>query len=106
MIFAWNDADPLTGNNDWKYHGLNNRAPKPTLLLTFKNETVEQQSLLSDDMQPFIMLFKNVNSLDYSKFLFIYYFFQTIIKSMKLKLKKLTTFVTFSLCQYLLNRVI
>jgi hypothetical protein len=23
LLLAWNNNDPVTGNNDWKYHGVN-----------------------------------------------------------------------------------
>ena len=41
LIVAWNDADPVTGNNDWKYHGPNRRS-KVEFLLLFKEETLSE----------------------------------------------------------------
>jgi hypothetical protein len=62
MIFAWNVADPLTGNNDWRYHGAN-RISKTTFLLSFKDENIEQQGALPSDVFTHSMRFKDVNRL-------------------------------------------
>lgn len=42
LIFAWNDRDPVTGNNDWGYHGTNRRT-KVDYLLLYKNETLTEE---------------------------------------------------------------
>lgn len=62
MIFAWNNADPLTGVNDWMYHGSSNRFPKTTLLLNFKDEDIEEQGILPPDVYTFPMRFNNVRN--------------------------------------------
>jgi hypothetical protein len=43
LLFAWNNIDPATGNNDWVYHGPNRRI-KVDILLNFKNETLSEES--------------------------------------------------------------
>ena len=40
LLFAWNDNDPVTGENDWGYHGKNRRI-KVDMLLGFKNEDAD-----------------------------------------------------------------
>jgi hypothetical protein len=40
MIFAWNDKDPVTGNNDWSYHFKNKRI-RVDYLLDYKNEKAQ-----------------------------------------------------------------
>ena len=40
LLFAWNDQDPATGENDWGYHGKNRRI-KVDMLLGFKNEDAD-----------------------------------------------------------------
>ena len=62
VIFAWNNDDPLTGNNDWKYHG-SNRFIKVLMLLNFKNETVDKQTTLPSDVYTYTFRMNNVNSL-------------------------------------------
>ena len=42
LVAAWNAADPITGNGDWKYHGTNRRI-KVDMLLGFKDVTVEEE---------------------------------------------------------------
>ena len=32
LIFAWNDFDPVTGENDWLYHGRNRKIKSAILL--------------------------------------------------------------------------
>ena len=49
MIFAWNDADPETGNGDWNYHGPNQRIQRVVMLLNFKDETLHDQLNLPSD---------------------------------------------------------
>jgi hypothetical protein len=44
LIFAWNDADPINGNGDWKYHGANQRLQQTTMLLNFKDESLSEQA--------------------------------------------------------------
>ena len=44
MIFAWNAADPVTGNGDWKYHGGNQRSQRAVMLLNFKGESLNDQN--------------------------------------------------------------
>jgi hypothetical protein len=44
LVFAWNDKDPVTGVNDWQYHGKNRRI-KVEFLLNYKDETLEQEDL-------------------------------------------------------------
>ena len=63
MIFAWNSADPLTGTNDWIYHGASNRFPKTTLLLSYKDEDIEEQGILPPDVFAAPLRFSNVNIL-------------------------------------------
>ena len=43
MIFAWNNADPVTGNGDWRYHGSSQRFSRVAMLLDFKNESLNEQ---------------------------------------------------------------
>lgn len=43
LIVAWNDEDPVTGNNDWKYHDVNRRI-KVEYLLNFRNETLVDEN--------------------------------------------------------------
>lgn len=43
LIFAWNSADPVTGNNDWLYHGSNRRT-KVDLLLVYKDENLVEET--------------------------------------------------------------
>ncbi len=43
MIFAWNNEDPITGNNDWKYHGTNQRLQRVTMILNYKSESLQDQ---------------------------------------------------------------
>ena len=40
MIFAWNDKDPVSGNNDWSYHFKNKRI-RVDYLLDYKSEKVK-----------------------------------------------------------------
>ncbi len=48
MIFAWNDEDPITGNNDWEYHS-NNRFVRFVSFLNFKSGTIAEQNILPSD---------------------------------------------------------
>lgn len=50
MIFAWNNADPLTGDGDWAYHGTAQRFSRVTILLTFKNESLNVQNALPSNL--------------------------------------------------------
>lgn len=43
LIFAWNTADPVTGNGDWRYHGSNRRT-RVDLLLVYKDETLVEET--------------------------------------------------------------
>lgn len=43
LIFAWNDADPVTGNGDWQYHSRNRRS-RTDLLLVYKDETLVEET--------------------------------------------------------------
>ncbi len=43
MIFAWNDEDPMTGKNDWKYHGTTQRLQRVTMILNYKSESLQDQ---------------------------------------------------------------
>ena len=47
MIFAWNNEDPITGNNDWKYHGTKQRSQRATMILNFKSPAIQ-----NDDLSP------------------------------------------------------
>ena len=60
MIFAWNNADPVTGVNDWQYHGALNRVTQTTLLLSYKDEELEAQSILPSDTYSHALTFNNV----------------------------------------------
>jgi hypothetical protein len=62
MIFAWNNVDPLTGNNDWKYHGSTNRVSRTIMLLTFKDESLDQQTNLPTDTFTHSMRVPNVSN--------------------------------------------
>ena len=42
LIVAWNDADPITGNNDWRYHGANRRS-KVEFLLLYRDESLTDE---------------------------------------------------------------
>ena len=48
MIFAWNDQDPSTNGNDWKFHDKN-RFSKSLLLLSFQNDDVSEDKPLPSD---------------------------------------------------------
>lgn len=48
MIFAWNPVDPVTGDNDWQYHG-SNRIQRTLMLLSYKDESLDQQFNLPSD---------------------------------------------------------
>ena len=43
LIFAWNNEDPVTGNNDWKYHGTEQRLQRVTMWLNYKSESLQDQ---------------------------------------------------------------
>ena len=60
MIFAWNNADPLTGDGDWRYHGRTQRFTRVTMLLSFKNETIEEQNSLPENLITQTMRTNNV----------------------------------------------
>jgi hypothetical protein len=47
LIFAWNNEDPITGNNDWKYHGTKQRSQRVTNLRNYKAESIKDQVLPS-----------------------------------------------------------
>jgi hypothetical protein len=47
LIFAWNNEDPVTGNNDWKYHGTKQRSQRATMLLNFKSTDKQNDDLSS-----------------------------------------------------------
>ena len=42
LIVAWDDADPITGNNDWRYHGANRRS-KVEFLLLYRDESLTDE---------------------------------------------------------------
>lgn len=45
MIFAWNNADPVTGNGDWRYHGPQQHINRATILLTSISSSVTEQNI-------------------------------------------------------------
>ena len=63
LLFAWNDKDPVTGENDFDYHGKNKRT-KVDMLLGFRNQDVgvDVNSELSQAM-PVDLVLNNVNML-------------------------------------------
>lgn len=52
--------DPVTGNEDWQYHGKN-RFSKVALLLDYKNEKLEDQRKLPSDVFTHDLRMNNVN---------------------------------------------
>ena len=71
MIFAWNDNDPVTGNGDWMYHGVNQRLQHTTMLIDFKDTFLsEQVNLLPKDTTTRDLKVNNVNILFIKKFPF------------------------------------
>ena len=60
MIFAWNNVDPITGNNDWLYHGIGNRSTQVTVLMSYKEQSIEEQETLPVDTFTFDIRMPNV----------------------------------------------
>jgi hypothetical protein len=60
VLFAWNDADPVTGKDDWDYHGKN-RLSRVILLLSFKNDTIDNQGILPNDTFTYSYRMNNVS---------------------------------------------
>ena len=48
LIFAWNDNDPKTGNNDWKYHGPSNRRTTAAYLFNRNNNFHDYKAIKAD----------------------------------------------------------
>jgi hypothetical protein len=65
MIFAWNDEDPLTGNDDWKKHVGSNKRSKVDYLLSFREAPMPQQQIDEEGAYKFEMKLDNVSFLDY-----------------------------------------
>lgn len=59
LLFAWNDADPVTGLGDWRYHGSNRRT-RADLLLVFKDENLVEEA---EDAQDAIAIDFKLNNL-------------------------------------------
>lgn len=68
MIFAWNDQDPLC--DDWKYH-YENRKTKSVLLLSYKNDDINEQNLLPNELQTKEFRMRNVSILVNSHYFLI-----------------------------------
>ena len=61
MIFAWNDEDPLTGNDDWKKHVGSNKRTKVDYLLSFKEPILPQQQIVEEAAYKYDVILKNVS---------------------------------------------
>lgn len=68
LIFAWNDNDPITGDNDWLYHGKN-RIEKSTVLLQYRNETLAEQNTLPSDTFTYVLQLSNVSACSHENFI-------------------------------------
>jgi hypothetical protein len=55
-----NNVDHVTGNNDWIYQGSTNRVSRTIMLLSFKDESLDQQTNLPKDTFNHIMIVPNV----------------------------------------------
>jgi hypothetical protein len=64
LIFAWNNEDPITGNNDWKYHGTKQRSQSVTNLRNYKAESIKDQVLPSGTLNSEIRM-NNVGFCDF-----------------------------------------
>ena len=68
-----NNVDPVTGNNDRKYHGSTNRVSRTIMLLSFKDESLDQQTNLPKDTFTHSMIVPNVcNAIFIIKLLFTF----------------------------------
>jgi hypothetical protein len=43
LIFAWGSRDPVSGNNDWEFHGQNRRI-KVLYLLEYKQDSIQEET--------------------------------------------------------------
>jgi len=59
-IFAWNNADPITGITDILYHGPRQRFTHNVVFRDYKNESVAQQDTLPSDYTTFNVTVNNV----------------------------------------------
>jgi hypothetical protein len=60
LIVAWNNEDPPTGNNEWKYH-FNNRTSRSVILHSFKEQNIEEQEILHADAFTYDVRMPNVS---------------------------------------------